>query len=159
CCEAAVDTLAARLQQIGAQLDSILLQPQVSSGIETLVGVTNRPDVRLIFMLSPSRRRLGRRSPQALLHAYRRIVWGKHCHPGHFSQCKRKSAACFRSLSISPGEGEGSLKPAIGTHGLICPKPRRRLLWRWSCREYNARMSASRSKAIFYILAVRGAPT
>jgi hypothetical protein len=30
-------------QQIGAQLDSILLQRQVSSGIEALVGVTTDP--------------------------------------------------------------------------------------------------------------------
>ena len=40
CHEAAVDTLVARMPQIGARLDSILLQPQVSSGIEALVGVT-----------------------------------------------------------------------------------------------------------------------
>jgi acetyl coenzyme A synthetase (ADP forming)-like protein len=39
----AVDTLVARAQQIGARLDGILLQRQVSSGIEALVGVTTDP--------------------------------------------------------------------------------------------------------------------
>jgi acetyl coenzyme A synthetase (ADP forming)-like protein len=39
----AVETLVARTQQIGARLDGILLQRQVSSGIEALVGVTTDP--------------------------------------------------------------------------------------------------------------------
>ena len=39
----AVETLAARTQQIGARLDGILLQRQVSSGLEALVGVTTDP--------------------------------------------------------------------------------------------------------------------
>jgi acyl-CoA synthetase (NDP forming) len=39
----AVDTLVARMQRIGARLDGILLQRQVSSGIEALVGVTTDP--------------------------------------------------------------------------------------------------------------------
>jgi acetyl coenzyme A synthetase (ADP forming)-like protein len=39
----AVETLVARMQQIGARLDGILLQRQVSSGIEALVGVTTDP--------------------------------------------------------------------------------------------------------------------
>jgi len=39
----AVDTLVARTQQMGARLDGILLQRQVSSGIEALVGVTTDP--------------------------------------------------------------------------------------------------------------------
>jgi acyl-CoA synthetase (NDP forming) len=39
----AVDTLVARTQRIGARLDGILLQRQVSSGIEALVGVTTDP--------------------------------------------------------------------------------------------------------------------
>lgn len=39
----AVDTLVARTRQIGARLDGILLQRQVSSGIEALVGVTTDP--------------------------------------------------------------------------------------------------------------------
>jgi acetate---CoA ligase (ADP-forming) len=39
----AVQTLVARTQQIGARLDGILLQRQVSSGIEALVGVTSDP--------------------------------------------------------------------------------------------------------------------
>jgi hypothetical protein len=43
CHDAAVDTLVARMPQIGARLDSILLQRQVSSGIEALVGVTTDP--------------------------------------------------------------------------------------------------------------------
>jgi acyl-CoA synthetase (NDP forming) len=41
--ESAVETLVARTQQIGARLDGILLQRQVSSGIEALVGVTTDP--------------------------------------------------------------------------------------------------------------------
>jgi acetyl coenzyme A synthetase (ADP forming)-like protein len=40
---AAVETLGGRMQQIGARLDGILLQRQVSSGIEALVGVTTDP--------------------------------------------------------------------------------------------------------------------
>jgi acetyl coenzyme A synthetase (ADP forming)-like protein len=40
---AAVETLVARTQQIGARLDGMLLQRQVSSGIEALVGVTTDP--------------------------------------------------------------------------------------------------------------------
>jgi hypothetical protein len=43
CHEAAVDTLVARMPQIGARRDSILLQRQGSSGIEALVGVTTDP--------------------------------------------------------------------------------------------------------------------
>jgi len=43
CHDAAVDTLVARMPQIGARLDSILLQRQVSSGIEAPVGVTTDP--------------------------------------------------------------------------------------------------------------------
>jgi acetate---CoA ligase (ADP-forming) len=39
----AVETLVARMQRIGARLDGILLQRQVSSGIEALVGVTTDP--------------------------------------------------------------------------------------------------------------------
>ena len=39
----AVETLVARTQQIKARLDGILLQRQVSSGIEALVGVTTDP--------------------------------------------------------------------------------------------------------------------
>jgi acyl-CoA synthetase (NDP forming) len=39
----AVETLVARTQRIGARLDGILLQRQVSSGIEALVGVTTDP--------------------------------------------------------------------------------------------------------------------
>jgi acetyl coenzyme A synthetase (ADP forming)-like protein len=39
----AVETLIVRTQQIGARLDGILLQRQVSSGIEALVGVTTDP--------------------------------------------------------------------------------------------------------------------
>ncbi|MBM3226409.1 MAG: acetate--CoA ligase family protein, partial [Candidatus Tectomicrobia bacterium] len=39
----AVATLVARMQQIGARLDGILLQRQVASGIEALVGVTTDP--------------------------------------------------------------------------------------------------------------------
>ena len=39
----AVDTLVAQTQQIGARLDGILLQRQVSSGIEALVGITTDP--------------------------------------------------------------------------------------------------------------------
>jgi acetyl coenzyme A synthetase (ADP forming)-like protein len=39
----AVEMLVARTQQIGARLDGILLQRQVSSGIEALVGVTTDP--------------------------------------------------------------------------------------------------------------------
>jgi acyl-CoA synthetase (NDP forming) len=39
----AVDTLVTRAQRIGARLDGILLQRQVSSGIEALVGVTTDP--------------------------------------------------------------------------------------------------------------------
>ena len=39
----AVQTLVARMQQIGARLDGILLQRQVASGIEALVGVTTDP--------------------------------------------------------------------------------------------------------------------
>ena len=39
----AVETLVARTQQIGARLDGILLQRQVSSGLEALVGVTTDP--------------------------------------------------------------------------------------------------------------------
>ena len=39
----AVDTLVARMHLIGARLDGILLQRQVSSGIEALVGVTTDP--------------------------------------------------------------------------------------------------------------------
>ena len=39
----AVETLVARTQRIGARLDGILLQCQVSSGIEALVGVTTEP--------------------------------------------------------------------------------------------------------------------
>lgn len=39
----AVDTLVARTQRIGARLDGILLQRQVTSGIEALVGVTTDP--------------------------------------------------------------------------------------------------------------------
>jgi acetate---CoA ligase (ADP-forming) len=39
----AVETLVARTQQIGARLDGILVQRQVSSGIEALVGVTTDP--------------------------------------------------------------------------------------------------------------------
>lgn len=40
---AAVETLVARMQQIGARLDGIVLQRQVHSGIEALVGVTTDP--------------------------------------------------------------------------------------------------------------------
>jgi acetyl coenzyme A synthetase (ADP forming)-like protein len=40
---AAVATLVARTQQIGARLDGILLQWQVASGLEALVGVTTDP--------------------------------------------------------------------------------------------------------------------
>jgi len=40
---AAVETLGGRMQQIGARLDGILLQRQVTSGIEALVGVTTDP--------------------------------------------------------------------------------------------------------------------
>jgi len=39
----AVDTLVVRMQGIGARLDGILVQRQVSSGIEALVGVTTDP--------------------------------------------------------------------------------------------------------------------
>jgi acetyl coenzyme A synthetase (ADP forming)-like protein len=39
----AVDTLVARMQQSGARLDGILLQRQVASGIEALVGVSTDP--------------------------------------------------------------------------------------------------------------------
>ena len=39
----AVDALVARAQRLGARLDGILLQRQVSSGIEALVGVTTDP--------------------------------------------------------------------------------------------------------------------
>ena len=39
----AVDTLVARLQQIQARLDGILLQRQVAGGLEALVGVTTNP--------------------------------------------------------------------------------------------------------------------
>jgi acyl-CoA synthetase (NDP forming) len=39
----AVHTLVERAQQIGARLDGILLQRQVASGIEALVGVTTDP--------------------------------------------------------------------------------------------------------------------
>jgi acetyl coenzyme A synthetase (ADP forming)-like protein len=39
----AVETLVTRMQQIHARLDGILLQRQVSSGIEALVGVTTDP--------------------------------------------------------------------------------------------------------------------
>src|SRR5262245_37885564 len=39
----AVDTLVARTQRIGARLDGILLQRQVASGIEAMVGVTTDP--------------------------------------------------------------------------------------------------------------------
>ena len=39
----AVETLVARMQQRQARLDGILLQRQVSSGIEALVGVTTDP--------------------------------------------------------------------------------------------------------------------
>lgn len=39
----AVQTLVQRTQAIGARLDGILLQPQVRSGIEALVGVTTDP--------------------------------------------------------------------------------------------------------------------
>jgi acyl-CoA synthetase (NDP forming) len=41
--QTAVDTLVARMQQRGARLDGILLQRQVSSGIEALVGATADP--------------------------------------------------------------------------------------------------------------------
>src|SRR5439155_120526 len=40
---AAVETLVTRMQQIHAHLDGILLQRQVASGIEALVGVTTDP--------------------------------------------------------------------------------------------------------------------
>lgn len=40
---AAVETLVTRMRQIGARLDGMLLQRQVSSGIEALVGVTTDP--------------------------------------------------------------------------------------------------------------------
>ena len=40
---AAVETLVARMHQRQARLDGILLQRQVSSGIEALVGVTTDP--------------------------------------------------------------------------------------------------------------------
>lgn len=39
----AVQTLVDRMQQLGARLDGILLQQQVSSGLEALVGVTTDP--------------------------------------------------------------------------------------------------------------------
>jgi len=39
----AVETLVARMQRLGARLDGILLQRQVASGIEALVGVTTDP--------------------------------------------------------------------------------------------------------------------
>ena len=39
----AVETLIARMQRLGARLDGILLQRQVASGIEALVGVTTDP--------------------------------------------------------------------------------------------------------------------
>jgi acyl-CoA synthetase (NDP forming) len=41
--QTAVDTLMARMQQRGARLDGILLQREVSSGIEALVGATAEP--------------------------------------------------------------------------------------------------------------------
>jgi acyl-CoA synthetase (NDP forming) len=40
---AAVNTLAERLQRFGARLDGILLQREVSGGLEALVGVTTDP--------------------------------------------------------------------------------------------------------------------
>jgi acyl-CoA synthetase (NDP forming) len=40
---AAVNTLVERLQRVGARLDGILLQRQVSGGLEALVGVTTDP--------------------------------------------------------------------------------------------------------------------
>jgi len=43
CHEAAVAILVARIPQIDAWLDNILLQRQVSNGIEALVGVTADP--------------------------------------------------------------------------------------------------------------------
>jgi acyl-CoA synthetase (NDP forming) len=41
--QTAVDTLVMRMQQIGARLDGILLQREVPSGIEALVGATADP--------------------------------------------------------------------------------------------------------------------
>jgi acyl-CoA synthetase (NDP forming) len=41
--QTAVDTLVMRMQQIGARLDGILLQREVPSGIEALVGATSDP--------------------------------------------------------------------------------------------------------------------
>jgi acetyl coenzyme A synthetase (ADP forming)-like protein len=40
---AAVETLTARMQQVGARLEGILLQREVSKGLEALVGVTADP--------------------------------------------------------------------------------------------------------------------